>query len=183
MKPQSAGDSMEDSTDAATSFTGDSDICQQLLHRYGNSAAPQHRHLCATAAATRSIIQSESLPLSPLSYFAATIDALSHTTNDVDAVSALSSFLAIVLPLVPEKCIATSKAVEAAEIVVRMVESQCEGLPVSTVRALVKCLGVLMEFCGLDDWESVKLGFQMLMKYSVDKRPKGVWASSFWKNL
>ncbi|KAJ0699848.1 putative armadillo-like helical protein [Helianthus annuus] len=172
MKPQSAGDSMENSTDAATSFTGDSDICQQLLHRYGNSAAPQHRHLCATAAATRSIIQSESLPLSPLSYFAATIDALSHTTNDVDAVSALSSFLAIVLPLVPEKCIATSKAVEAAEIVVRMVESQCEGLPVSTVRALVKCLGVLMEFCGLDDWESVKLGFQMLMKYSVDKRPK-----------
>ncbi|KAI3806558.1 hypothetical protein L1987_22467 [Smallanthus sonchifolius] len=174
-RPQSAGESMEESTDAGASFSGESDICQQLLDRYGKSAAPQHRHLCATAAATRSIIQSESLPLSPLSYFAATIDALSDTsktTRDVDAVSALSSFLAIVLPLVPQKSIAASKAAEAAEIVVQMMENQCEGLPVSTVRALVKCLGVLLEFCDLDDWESVKLGFQRLMKYSIDKRPK-----------
>ncbi|XP_076884446.1 uncharacterized protein LOC143533613 [Bidens hawaiensis] len=168
MKKQSAGDSPE-------SFTGDSDICQQLLDRYGKSAAPQHRHLCATAAATRSIIQSESLPLSPLSYFAATIETLSDTkttANDSDAVSALSSFLAIVLPLVPEKSIATSKAAEAAEIVVEVMESGSEGLPVSTIRALVKCLGVLMEFCDLEDWEAVELGFRMLVNYSIDKRPK-----------
>ncbi|KAD5317586.1 hypothetical protein E3N88_17532 [Mikania micrantha] len=64
-RPQSAGDSLEEPVDAATSFTGDSDICQQLLQRYGKSTAPQHSHLCATAAATRSIIQSEYLPLSP----------------------------------------------------------------------------------------------------------------------
>ncbi|KAL8261647.1 hypothetical protein R6Q59_025696 [Mikania micrantha] len=174
-RPQSAGDSLEEPADTATSFTGDSDICQQLLQRYGKSGAPQHGHLCATAAATRSIIQSESLPLSPISYFAATIDTLSdtsRTTHDVDAVSALSSFLAIVLPLVPEKSIAASKAAEAADIVVRVMENQSEGLPVSTMRALVKCLGVLLDFCDLEDWESVKLGFQMLMKYSIDKRPK-----------
>ncbi|KAI3507537.1 hypothetical protein L1887_22524 [Cichorium endivia] len=174
-RSQTTEECMEESTEAATSFTGESDICQQLLDRYGKSAAPQHRHLCATAAATRSIIQSESLRLTPLSYFAATIDALSDTSktaNDADAVSALSSFLAIVLPLVPEKSIATSKAAEAAEIVVELVDNPCEGLPVSSVRALVKCLGVLLEFCDLDDWESVKLGFQTLMKYSIDKRPK-----------
>ncbi|KAL4558055.1 hypothetical protein LXL04_036251 [Taraxacum kok-saghyz] len=174
-RPQSTEESMEESTDATTSFTGDSDVCQQLLDRYGKSAAPQHTHLCATAAATRSIIQSESLLLTPLSYFAATIEALSDsskTTNDADAVSALSSFLAIVLPLVPEKSIATSKAAEAVEIVVELVDNPCEGLPVSSVRALVKCLGVLLEFCDLDDWESVQLGFQTLLKYSIDKRPK-----------
>lgn len=173
--PQTTVDPMEETTDSTTSFTADSDICQQLLHRYGKSAAPQHRHLCATAAATRSIIQSESLTLTPLSYFAATIDALSDTSktaNDADAVSALSSFLAIVLPLVQEKSIAKDKAVEAVEIVVEMMESPGEGLPVSSVRCLVKCLGVLLEFCDLDDWESVKLGFQTLMKYSIDKRPK-----------
>ncbi|XP_024982279.1 RRP12-like protein isoform X1 [Cynara cardunculus var. scolymus] len=172
---QTTEESMEVSTDAAISFAGESDVCQQLLDRYGKSAAPQHRHLCATAAATRSIIQAESLPLIPLSYFAATIDALSDTsriTHDADAVSALSSFLAIVLPLVPEKSIATSKAAEATEIVIELMESPCEGLPVSSVRALVKCLGVLLEFCDLDDWESVKSGFQTLMKYSIDKRPK-----------
>ncbi|XP_071737567.1 uncharacterized protein [Rutidosis leptorrhynchoides] len=167
---------MEETTDAVcTTFTGDTDICQQLLHRYGKSTAPQHRHLCATAAATRSIIQSESLTLTPLSYFAATIDALSNTSKtpqDTDAVSALSSFLAIVLPLVPEKSIAADKAIEAVQILVDLVENECEGLPVSSVRALVKCLGVLLEFCDLDNWESVKLGFGMLLKYSVDKRPK-----------
>ncbi|XP_076943019.1 uncharacterized protein LOC143613098 [Bidens hawaiensis] len=112
---------------------------------------------------------------SSLSYFAATIETLSDTkptANDSDAVSALSSFLSIVLPLVPEKSIATSKAAEAAEIVVEVMESGSEGLPVSTVRALVKCLGVLVEFCDLEDWEVVKLGFRTLMKYSIDKRPK-----------
>ncbi|CAI9301356.1 unnamed protein product [Lactuca saligna] len=174
-RQHSTEESMEESTDATTSFTGESDICQQLLDRYGKSAASQHRHLCATAAATRSIIQSESLPLTPISYFAATIDALSDTsktTHDADAVSALSSFLAIVLPLVPEKSIATSKAAEAAKIVVELVDNPCEGLSVSSVRALVKCLGVLLDFCDLDDWKSVQLGFKTLMKYSIDKRPK-----------
>lgn len=86
--------------------------------------------------------------------------------------SALSSFLSIVLPLVEKGWIGKEKAGEAVEIVVEMVERKCEGLSVSSVRGLVKCLGVLLEFCDLEDWESVKLGFETLLKFSVDKRPK-----------
>ncbi|KAI7740194.1 hypothetical protein M8C21_031108, partial [Ambrosia artemisiifolia] len=72
------------------------------------------------------------------------------------------------------KAVAKDKAAEAAEIVVKMMERECEGLPVSSVRALVKCLGVLVEFCELEDWDEVRFGFGMLFKYSVDKRPKDI---------
>ncbi|GJX78982.1 hypothetical protein Tco_0327131 [Tanacetum coccineum] len=173
MKPQQPQTTVDD---PPTTFTTTTDITEQLLTRYNSSTAPQHRHLIATAAATRAIILSESLPLTPLTYFAATIDALSSTSAstdaDVDAVSALSSFLSIVLPLVEKEGIGKEKAGEAVEIVVEMVDKKCEGLSVSSVRGLVKCLGVLLEFCDLEDWESVKLGFETLLKFAIDKRPK-----------
>ncbi|GJT73045.1 RRP12-like protein [Tanacetum coccineum] len=175
MKPQQPQTTVDD---PPTTFTTTTDITEQLLTRYNSSTAPQHRHLIATAAATRAIILSESLPLNPLTYFAATIDALSSTSAstdaDVDAVSALSSFLSIVLPLVEKDGIGKEKAGEAVEIVVEMVDKKCEGLSVSSVRGLVKCLGVLLEFCDLEDWESVKLGFETLLKFAIDKRPKDV---------
>lgn len=40
------------------------------------------------------------------------------------------------------------------------------------IRSVVKCLGALVGFCDLEDWESFKLGLQTLLKFSVDKRPK-----------
>uniref|UniRef100_A0A5B6YH98 Putative RRP12-like protein isoform X1 n=1 Tax=Davidia involucrata TaxID=16924 RepID=A0A5B6YH98_DAVIN len=157
-----------------TTFTDPSDICQQLLDRYAKSSAPQHRHLCATAAATRSIIQSESLPLTPLSYFAATIATIAETSKTLDsnAVSALSAFLSIVLPLVPEKAIVLSKVVDAVSVLVELVESPSEAVSTASVRAVVKCLGVLVGFGDLEDWDSVKLGFETLLKFSIDRRPK-----------
>ncbi|CAH9062717.1 unnamed protein product [Cuscuta europaea] len=157
-------------------FNEKSDICQQLFSRYGKSSAVQHRHLCATAAATKSIIQSESLPLTPFSYFAATVSTLADSPElDSDAVAALSSFLSIVLPLVPEKAIPPPKATEAVE----MLEAVLEKLPrdeavvgSSSVRALVKCIGILLGFCNLEVWDSVRLGLQTLLKFSIDRRPK-----------
>ncbi|XAR68508.1 hypothetical protein NMG60_11003650 [Bertholletia excelsa] len=158
-----------------TVFIGALDICQQLLDRYGKSAAPQHRHLCATAAATRSIIQSESLPLTPFSYFAAAIATVADDasrTLDSDALSALASFLAIVLPLVPSGAIAPAKAADAVSVLVGLMEQRGESVSTASSRAVVKCLGVLLGFCDLEDWDSVKLGFETLLKFSIDKRPK-----------
>lgn len=160
----------------AVCFNDKSDICQQLLDRYGKSSAAQHRHLCATAAATRSIIQSESLPLTPFSYFAATAFTLSDSSNlDSDALAALSSFLSIVLPLVPEKAIAPPKATEAVGMLAAVLERQPlddAAVGSSSARALVKCLGILLGFCNLEEWDSVKLGLETLLKFSIDRRPK-----------
>lgn len=42
----------------------------------------------------------------------------------------------------------------------------------SSARCMVKCLGFLLGFCDLGDWNSVELPFQTLLKWSTDKRPK-----------
>ncbi|KAK4412945.1 RRP12-like protein [Sesamum alatum] len=164
----------DDAVEATQSFTANADICQQLLTRYARSSAAQHRHLCATAAATRSIIQSSSLPLTPISYFAATITSLSNSKAlDSNALGALTSFLSIVLPLVGRGEIKPEKAAEAVRILVRTVEGNGGSLGTSGVRAVVKCVGVLVaEFCDLKEWDSVALGFEWLVMFSLDKRPK-----------
>lgn len=148
------------------------DLCQQLMDRYSNSAAPQHRHLLATAAALRSNLAAESFPLTPSAYFAAAISALDAETLDPTALSALVSFMAIDLPLVPPGGIAAAKSRKATEIIVALLAREGEELGVSSVRAAVKCLGVLIGFSDLEDWDSVKLGFETLLKFSIDKRPK-----------
>lgn len=153
-------------------FKPNADICQQLMDRYATSAAPQHRHLVATAAAMRSILTSESLPLLPSAYFAAAISSLESATLDSTEVSALLTFLSIVLAVVPPKEIAKSKATEAARVLVGLLQKE-EVLGVASFKCLVKCLGALLVgFCDLEDWDSVKLGFETLLRFSVDKRPK-----------
>ncbi|KAI8562287.1 hypothetical protein RHMOL_Rhmol03G0023000 [Rhododendron molle] len=160
--------------DTETTFTPTTDICQQLLDRYNKSSAPQHRHLIATAAATRSLLLSSSLPLTPLSYFAASVATLadSDLTLDADALSALTAFLAIVLPLLPENAIVASKAAEAVVVLVGVAEGRSDAVSNASARAVVKCLGVLLGFCNLEEWNSVKLGFETLLKFSIDRRPK-----------
>ncbi|XP_057783850.1 uncharacterized protein LOC131001469 isoform X2 [Salvia miltiorrhiza] len=163
-----------DAVEALQSFVAEADICQQLLTRYARSSAAQHRHLCATAAATRSIIQSASLPLTPISYFAAAITSLSNSENlDSNALGAVTSFISIVLPLVGRGQIKPEKAEEAAKVLVTIVEESGGKLGTSGVRAVVKCVGVLVaEFCNLEEWDSVALGFEWLLRFSIDKRPK-----------
>lgn len=151
-----------------------SDICQQLMDRYSKSSAPQHRHLIATAAAMRSILLSESLPLSPPAYFAAAISALdddSATTLDSTAIGALLTFLSLVVPAVPKGGIASWKAKEAVEVLVRVLGK--EGLGVASLRSGVKCLGLLLVgFSDLQDWHSVQFGLESLLGFAIDKRPK-----------
>ena len=127
------------------------DLCQQLMDRYANSAAPQHRHLLATAAALRSNLAVERLPLTPPAYFAAAISALDAAEAALDpvALSALVSFMAIALPLVPPGGIAALKSHEAAAILIVALAREGEGVGVACVRAMVKCLGVLIGFCDL----------------------------------
>lgn len=172
---QSKGQEAQMDPAESTGFDPTVDISSQLMQRYSSSSAPQHRHLMATAAAVKSILLEDSLPLSPLCYFAATINALSQPQNDAASASALATFLSIVLSLVPEDYINPEKAAEAAAILVRVLGSE-EGEMVvgsaSSARCVVKCLGILLGFCDLEDWDSVELPFQTLLKWSIDKRPK-----------
>jgi ribosomal RNA-processing protein 12 len=158
-----------------TKLKNDTEICQQLLSRYSASTAPQHRHLLATAAALRSILTAESLPLTPSAYFAAAINNLSDSkTLDSTAIAALLSFVSIVVPLIEEKGIKDAKVKEAVAVLVEVAVER-EGVGVGSLGCVVKCLGVMiLGFCDLEEWDSVKAGFESLIKFSVDKRPKVV---------
>ncbi|GLT26550.1 hypothetical protein SLA2020_016090 [Shorea laevis] len=166
------GNGIDHENEKETPFKEGVDICQQLMDRYSKSSAPQHRHLLAAAAAMRSILSSESLPLSPSAYFAAAISALDESeTLDATAIGALLTFLSIVLPMIPQHGIACEKAKEAVEVMAGLVGK--EGLGVASVRGAVKCLGMLLVgFCDLEDWNSVRLGLETLLSFSVYKRPK-----------
>ncbi|KAL3715810.1 hypothetical protein ACJRO7_007545 [Eucalyptus globulus] len=142
------------------------DVCQQLMDRYAKSSAPQHRHLLATAAAMRAILDAESLPP-----HARLLLRRRHALDSTE-VAALMSFLVIVLPAVPPQGIAPARAREAAEVLAEVLAREEEKLAVSSVRSAVKCLGVLLGFCDLEDWDSVKFGSKTLLKFSLAKRPK-----------
>ncbi|XP_050227789.1 ribosomal RNA-processing protein 12 isoform X2 [Mercurialis annua] len=156
-------------------FKDDSDICQQLMSRYSSSKAIHHRHLLATAAAIRSMLSPDnSQPLRPSAYFAAAIDNLrNHETLDSTAIAALLSFVSILAPLIPEKEIESDKASEAVKVLVAVVERKELGLGAASVSCVVKCLGFLIvAHCDLENWEFLKLGFETVLKFCIDKRPK-----------
>lgn len=177
MKPKPQNQEQHLMEENEVPFKDNTDICQQLMDRYAKSSAPQHRHLLATAAAMRSILFSESMPLTPPAYFAAAISAvdsaLSGQNMDPIAVSAALTFLSIVVPLVPHRGIAPVKASEAVGVLAGLLEREEEKLGVASVRSGVKCVGTLLVgSCDLEDWDSVRLGFESLLKFSIDRRPK-----------
>ncbi|KAG7546447.1 Armadillo-type fold [Arabidopsis suecica] len=162
-----------DESDEIAFKDGNTDISQQLMDRYGKSSAAQHRHLVATAVAMRSILTSESLPPSPPAFFAAAISSVDSSTEDPVAVSALLTFLSIVVPLVPSGEISATMARDAVAVLVKAIDGEGDKLGVASLRAGVKCIGTLLiGFCDLDDWVSLQIGFALLLKFAIDKRPK-----------
>ncbi|OMO70180.1 hypothetical protein CCACVL1_19067 [Corchorus capsularis] len=67
------------------------------------------------------------------------LDDDSSTTLDAMAIGALLTFLSIVVTVVPKGGIASGKANEAVEVVVRVAVN--EGLGVASLRSGLKCLG------------------------------------------
>lgn len=76
------------------------------------------------------------------------------------------------VPLIEEKGIEDAKVKEAVAVLVEVAVER-EGVGVGSLGCVVKCLGVMiLGFCDLEEWDSVKAGFESLIKFSVDKRPK-----------
>ncbi|CAA7400029.1 unnamed protein product [Spirodela intermedia] len=159
----------------AGALTGSvSDMCQSLMERYARSAAPQHRHLCASAAAMRSYLRDEGIPLTPPAYFAIAIAAVCDaSSSDRETLSALSAFLSVLLPYVPPGSVPPHKAREAVSSLVALLENSTpESMAAPTVRSLVGSLGLLAQSVDLEDWSAVKLPLRVLLRFSVDRRPK-----------
>ncbi|KAL4205120.1 hypothetical protein AMTRI_Chr01g135660 [Amborella trichopoda] len=156
------------SHDAPLSIEEEDDVCDAITRRFANSSAPQHRHLCAMAQAIRALTREEGLPLSPLSYFASSMAAISGRARDPEAMTALSTLLASIIPSV--KGLSEIRAKEAGTLLAEIAGG--EGLSTSTVRSLVKCVGLLARACDRSSWGSIGPLCKSLLSFSLDKRPK-----------
>ncbi|TVU36923.1 hypothetical protein EJB05_18879, partial [Eragrostis curvula] len=157
------------------SFSGD--VCAALTARYGRSAAQQHRHLLASAAAIRSILVDDGLPLTPASFIPAAVSALRAAgAADPAAASALASLLAILLPHIPSSpsSIQPAAASESASALAAFLSStDASKLPTGTIRSVVKSLGHLaLHLDAAVDWDAVVEPLEALLAASVDHRAK-----------
>lgn len=156
-------------------FSGD--VCAALTARYGRSTAPQHRHLLASAAAIRSILVDDGLPVTPASYLPAAISALQAAGSaDPAAASALASLLVILLPNIPSSPSSlppASASESASALAVFLSSPDASQLPTGTVRSVVKSLGHLaFHVDAAADWGSVASPLEALLAASVDQRAK-----------
>jgi ribosomal RNA-processing protein 12 len=157
------------------SFSGDA--CAALTARYGRSAASQHRHLLASAAAIRSILLDDGLPLTPASYLPAAVSALRAAGSaDPAATAALASLLVILLPHIPSSpsSLPPDAASESASALAAFLSSpDASRLPTGTVRSVVKSLGHLtLHLDAAADWDAVAVPLEALLAASVDQRAK-----------
>ncbi|KAJ0980485.1 hypothetical protein J5N97_008740 [Dioscorea zingiberensis] len=151
-------------------YENGSDVCKAIIMRYMHSSAPQHRHLCASAAALRSILLDEGLPLTPSAYFAAAITAFRDF--DINSTAALSSFISILLPFVPTESITPVKAGDVAFVLAAFLKDPPSDTTTGTIRSVVKCLGFLTLRVDTEDWSAVQLPLENLITFSMDMRPK-----------
>lgn len=80
--------------------TGNS-VAEEVLNRYGYSKQPQSQQVVAVLRAVEEVIQAQSLPLTPTSYFAAIMSALEkpETAKSVDvSMARLLDTLCVELP-------------------------------------------------------------------------------------
>ncbi|CAA6663540.1 unnamed protein product [Spirodela intermedia] len=112
-------------------------------------------------------------PDSP-AYFAIAIAAVCDaSSSDRETLSALSAFLSVLLPYVPPGSVPPHKAREAVSSLVALLENSTpESMAAPTVRSLVGSLGLLAQSVDLEDWSAVKLPLRVLLRFSVDRRPK-----------
>ncbi|KAI3876353.1 hypothetical protein MKW92_004440 [Papaver armeniacum] len=165
-----------------------SDLCEELIRRCEKSGAKRHKHLCASASAMRKVLEKEGLRPTPLSYFAATMSAIQDRINFFSSSSssntrkylrkyfsspaALTSFLSILLPLIHSQSLPSAKANDAVSVLVSLLKNPEVAQSPATIRSVIKSLGFLIKLCDLEHWKFAQSVFEMILEFSIDKRPK-----------
>ncbi|KAI3869151.1 hypothetical protein MKW92_032118 [Papaver armeniacum] len=132
----------------------------------------------------RKVLKKEGLRLTPLSYFAATMSAIrdrinffsssssSNTRKYFSSPTALTSFLSILLPFIPSQSLPSAKANDAVSVLVSLLKIPEVAQSPATIRSVIKSLGFLIKLCDLEHWKFAQSVFEMILEFSIDKRPK-----------
>ncbi|KAH9313994.1 hypothetical protein KI387_022621, partial [Taxus chinensis] len=153
------------------------DMEKFIRNRFANSAAPEHRHLCAVAGAMSQLLKEEGLPPIPTAYFAATMNSINKSLSDNDdphVTTALCTFLSLLITKLPGSFL-VSKATPAMEVLLSLHARQCEALAPGAVKFMLKCIAFLLTAAAADQncsWTVLAPCFNIVLNYSLDKRPK-----------
>lgn len=121
----------------------DDDMCAVLMARFGNSQAPEHKHLCAVVQAMAEVLREQSLDPTPTAYFAATMSCLDRQAARNEAVTtALCTFLAMVLHKTPASVI-RSKGDATLKLLVGLIGADSESA--NTVKSALSCLEIVIQ--------------------------------------
>ena len=158
------------------------DICSSILSRYNSSPIDHHQHLCAAVGAISQELKEHSLPLTPISYFGATISSLDRLSSSATSppsdpiVDALLTLLSIIMPKVSSAVVRT-KGGSVATTVCRILGIG-SAASVAAVKAGLKCISHLMIVGEKGNWESVAPVYGVLLGFVTDNRPKVKFQSS-----
>ncbi|ONK66057.1 uncharacterized protein A4U43_C06F3720 [Asparagus officinalis] len=119
-------------------------------------------------------LKDQSIPQSPVAFFAATVSSLDRLSRDPNSgtdpvTSALLGFLAMTVPRVPP-AVVRSKWDSVAEMLVRVLG--LVALPVSGVKAGLKCVGSLVKVGEKGNWAQVSAVYGVVLGFVTDPRPK-----------
>lgn len=152
------------------------DICSSILSRYKSSSLEHHHHLCAAVGAISQELKDHSLPLSPISYFGATVSSLDRLSFSVPSppsdpvVDALLTLLSIVMPKV-SNAVLRAKGGSVAVTVCRILGFGSAASEVAA-KAGLRCISHLMIVGEKENWESLVPVYGVLLGFITDNRPK-----------
>eukprot|EP00250_Pteridium_aquilinum_P028638 c37528_g1_i1 orf=673-4578(-) len=150
------------------------DLHAQVMSRYKNSPALEHRHLCAVVSAMAAVIKEQGMPSTPTAFFAATMSALDRQSKTMSVgedhvTTALCTFLALTLPKVSPAVLQT-KGRPGLSLLVTIVGTG--NLSPGGLKPALTCITALLRVADSSDWLSLAPGFNILLKHCLDQRPK-----------
>ncbi|XP_068658787.1 uncharacterized protein [Aristolochia californica] len=149
------------------------DFCDLVLARYRNSNRDDHEHLCAVIGAMSQELKDHNLPLTPISYFAATISSLSRLSSDSSGSDPVIAALMTVLSLAALRISVSVLRVKGSlisETVGRILGFS--SVSPGAINAGLKCISHLIMVGDKKSWLNIAPLYGIILRFLTDHRPK-----------
>mmetsp|Transcript_19672 Transcript_19672/g.54892 ORF Transcript_19672/g.54892 Transcript_19672/m.54892 type:complete len:1497 (+) Transcript_19672:183-4673(+) len=149
----------------------DGGITEEVMAKHGHSNQPESQQLVAVLAALTEVIHAQSLPLTPTSFFAATMSALEKpdTRSSSLVVQAMCHLLSMVLPRV-QQGVLRSKFVGATSLLASLLEEHRQQA--GAAKVAMQCVTHMLGCMHHDSWLAAAPAFGLLVSFLTDARPK-----------
>ncbi|GAB4838105.1 hypothetical protein Ancab_027636 [Ancistrocladus abbreviatus] len=152
------------------------DFCASVLSKFSNSHKEDHQHICAVIGAMAQELKDQSLPLSSVAYFGATVSALDRLSSELSssgspnqAVETLVTILSMIMPRISAGILRKKRQL-LAELVIRVIVPNSLS-PAATASGL-KCLSHLLLIRDSVGWSDVSQLYGFLLNFIIHSQHK-----------